>query len=294
MTRMKTIAGALGVAAIVGGGVATTANAHPNLTVNPTVSCVGGAYTPNGIDQSGDVRFDWKLTTKTGTSPDVVQADSDYLGQSANGRSQDAGTLPPQFFGTAKVDVTAEGKTYTTGVKILDCRTPPPPVTTPPPPQNITTPPPTCAELIAHRPRYGKRRLIDLGCMKQTPPPPRRKREVCEAPTTLRIIQQQSGTFYTQTYPLRVTIRNTTGAVTPKGALIITDSGLQNFVAPNGSRTERLVVPVGAMRRGQTRVIDRTMGFVGVEAFQAYFTTRAQFMVAGRRCGFTSDRAFEG
>jgi len=166
----------------------------------------------------------------------------------------------------------------------------PPAVVVPPP-----TPVPTCAELRARYPKAGRRRQINWGCaVPPTPPPPRSKHEVCERPATLRIVQQQKGTTWTETYPLGVVIRNTTGARTPAGALVLTDSGLQNFVAPNGGRTERLVIPVGPMRRGQARVVDRTMGFVGVEAFREVFTTYATFHVNGRVCGYAMDKAFEG
>jgi hypothetical protein len=153
---------------------------------------------------------------------------------------------------------------------------------------------------MARYPLAGKARIRSWeeitgeSCLVTPPtPPPTPPAKVCERPAKLRIIQQQKGTFYTETYPLGIIIGNTTGAATPRGALILSDAGLQNFVAPDGSRVERLVVPVGPMRKGQVRKIDRTMGFVGPAAFRKVFTTYATFHVNGRICGYALDRAFE-
>jgi hypothetical protein len=156
---------------------------------------------------------------------------------------------------------------------------------------------------MARYPLAGKARIRSWeaitgeSCLVTTPPttpPVRIVPGVCERPAKLRIIQQQKGTFYTETYPLRVIIGNTTGAATPRGALIVRDAGLQNFVAPNGSRAERLVIPIGPMRKGQVRVVVRRMGFVGPAAYLEVFTTYATFYVKGRVCGHALDRAFEG
>jgi hypothetical protein len=226
--------------------------------------------------------------------------------------TDESGVIPITVPSDAKkVRVIYDGKTAEDyPVTGAPCEKPPPPPVTPPVnvppgphPLTPTTPPPppTCSDLLALYPKAGKARIRSWeaitgeSCLTTTPPPPPpRKRQVCERPAKLRIVQQQTGTFYTQTYPLRVIIANTTGAATPKGALVLTDSGLQNFVAPDGSRTERLVVPVGPMRKGQVRSVERTMGFVGVEAFREVFTTYATFHVRGRICGYALDRAFEG
>jgi hypothetical protein len=300
--KHRTTLGLIGATCAGAAILAPQALGHPNLNVAPQVACPSplgsagpaGAYTPTGIDASGPVRFDWKLTA-TGQAD---QGTSATLGQQANGQLQEAGTLPGGFAGTAQVTVRAEGKTYRTPATSLDCRAPEqppkPPETTPPgaPPPTA----PTCEELVARYPKAGPRRRAEWGCpappIHVTPPP--RRAPVCAKPARLRIVQQQKGTFYTETYPLAVVIRNTTGAATPRGALVLTDTGLQNFVKPGGGRTERLVVPVGPMHKGQVRTVRRRMGFVGVEAFKRVFTTYATLHVRGRVCGLASDRAFEG
>lgn len=292
--KRKTTIGLIGAIGVGAAILAPQAMAHPNLNVAPVVACEGASFTPTGIDSSGPVDF------KSTLIADTVTARSYRLGKAANGIAQDAGSLPAQYVGGAQLTVTAEGKTYTTGVVPLDCRTPPPPeqATTTPPPPPVTTPPPTCAELVAKYPKAGPKRRATWGCqtppVKVVPPPPKRHPKVCEAPARLAIVQQQTGTFYTEVYPLAVVIRNTTGAATPRGALVLTDTGLQNFVTAGGSRTERLVVPVPAMRKGGRHTFRGTMGFVGPEAFQRYFTTYARFVVQGKSCGRAMDRAYEG
>lgn len=279
--KRRTTIGLLGATCAGAAILAPSAFAHPNLNVTPVVSCEGASFSATGIDSSGPVDF------KSTLIADTVTARSYRLSNSANGVAQDAGSLPAQYVGNAQLTVSAEGKTYTTGVVPLNCAPPPP--TTPPP-----APPATCEYLKGHGagPNAYRRAGYPINCVER---PPRKKRSpVCETPATLRIFQQQKGTFYTETYPLAVVIRNTTGAATPRGALVLTDSGLQNFVKPRGGRTERLVVPVGPMRKGQVRTVRRRMGFVGVEAFKRVFTTYATFHVAGRVCGLASDRAFEG
>lgn len=292
--RKRTIAGALGVAVMIGGGIAAVpAAAHPNLAVDTSVSCAGIDYGVTGIDQGTSV------SVKTFHQVNGFQNFTTYTWSDTSAPSVHV-NLPAQYQGqivTLTSTIESEGKTDQAGPVTLDCRVPPAPpaTTTPPPPSSATPPPPTCGELRERYPKAGVRFWRSHGCKPPTAARSiRNKPEVCKAPATLAIDQQQKGTFYTQIYPLAVTIRNTTGATTPKAALILTDSGLQNFVGPNGERTERLVIPVGPMRRGQVRRVERMMGFVGVEAFKAVFTTRAQFMVNGRRCGFTSDKAFEG
>jgi hypothetical protein len=166
---------------------------------------------------------------------------------------------------------------------------PPPPPPPPPTPPTVVPPPVPLPEPV----------VVPPPITPVTPPPVTRRppqnrsKPFCERPAKLRIVQQQKGTLYTETYPLKVIIGNTTGAVVPRGALILSDAGLQNFVTRSGSRVERLVVPVGPMRKGQVREVDREMGFVGPAAYLKVFTTYAKFVVKGRVCGYALDRAFE-
>lgn len=292
--RHRYLMGALGLAAAAPLALAGTASAHPNLEIRPAVTCAGASFTATGVE-GGNVTAasHLELTNQANQDRTTILTPAD------NGVAKPAGTVPTSFVGHYFLRVSAEGQT-TSVQGDLDCRPslPPPSNFTPPPPP---PPPPTCGELRRLYPKAGPARvrsweqITGVKCTVTPPPPPPPGRvRYCEHPAKLRIVQQQTGTFYTQTYPLRIIIANTTGAATPAGALVLTDSGLQNFVAPDGSRTERLVVPVGPMRNGGKRVIDRTMGFVGVEAFREVFTTYATFHVNGRVCGYTLDRAFEG
>src|SRR5262245_3105500 len=292
--KHRTMIGALGIAGAATLALAPSAFAHPNLQVATKVSCSGINYGVSGIDQGTSVSVTLTRIVNGQKTTETVGWPSTQQGKTW--------PVAPGFQGSILSSITSEGKTAS-DYQTLACRQPVPPPIPPKPPELVPPPPPpTCAELFRLYPKAGPVRVREWQnitgevCTPPKPPlpPPDRPPRVCAKPTTLRIVQQQTGTFYLNTYPLRVRIRNMTGARTPAGALVLTDSGLQNFVAPDGSRTERLVVPVGPMRRGQTRVVNRTMGFVGVEAFKEVFTTYATFHVQGRVCGYALDRAFEG
>lgn len=289
MNRTRLTLGGLALAGAASLALAGTASAHPNLAVDTSVSCSGFDFNVTGVDQGTSVTVNTSRTVNGETF--TATLNWDYRSGTRHV------TLPADFVGTVSSTIESEGKRDEAG-GVLDCRTPapPPPSITPPPPGTPPgTPPPSCGELRVKYPRAGVKFWRDHNCTPpKPPPPPRRKREVCRMPATLHVVQPQRGTIYFETYPIAVSIRNTTGAPTPEGALILTDSGLQNFVTESGDRTQRLVVPIGSMRKGQRRIFRGTMGFVGPEAFKAYFTTHVTFMVNGRRCGSDHDVAFEG